>query len=90
MSQQGKDFKQRYYRNNNSLSPCRRVLLSGIVQSEHVAEGENFIQRYYRNFNNLRLCMPVLFSGNFQTENVAAGESVQTTKLSEHYHFKPL
>jgi len=40
MSQQGKDYKQRYYRNINTLSLCRPVLLSGYVKSEHVAAGE--------------------------------------------------
>jgi len=35
-------FKQRYYRNINLLSLCRPVLLSGNVQSEHVAVGESF------------------------------------------------
>jgi len=40
MSQQRKAFTQRYYRNINTLSFCRQVLLSGNVQSEHVAAGE--------------------------------------------------
>jgi len=40
MSQQGKWFKQRYYRNINTLSFCRPVLLSGNLQSEHVATVE--------------------------------------------------
>jgi len=40
MSQQGKGFKQRYYRNVNTLSLCRQELLSGNDQSEHVAGGE--------------------------------------------------
>jgi len=40
MSQQGNGFKQRYYRNFNTLSLCRPVLLSGNVQSEHVAARE--------------------------------------------------
>jgi len=42
MSQQGKVFKQRYYRNINNLSLCRPELLSGNVQTEHVAAGEIF------------------------------------------------
>jgi len=42
MSQQGKGFIQRYYRNLKNLSFCRPVLLSGIFQSEHVAAGERF------------------------------------------------
>jgi len=84
MSQQWKGFKQRYYRYLNILSLCRPVLLSGNVQSEHVAAGEVFIQRFYRNIYNLSLCRPVLFSGNFQSLHVAAGESLQTTILSEH------
>jgi len=40
MSQQGKYLKQRYYRNLNTLSLCRLVLLSGKIQTEHVAAGE--------------------------------------------------
>jgi len=40
MSQQGKGFKQRYYRNINSLSPRTPVLLTGNDQSEHVATGK--------------------------------------------------
>jgi len=40
MSLQGKEFKQRYYRNPNILSLCRPVLLSGIVQAEHVVTWE--------------------------------------------------
>jgi len=40
MSEQVKWIRQRYYRNINNLSPCRPVLLSGNVQSEHVAGGE--------------------------------------------------
>jgi len=84
MSQQGKWFKQRYYRNINSSSICRPVLLSGNLQSEKVAAGEAFQQRYFLNINTLRICRPVLLSGNFQSEHFAGGESVQTTILSEH------
>jgi len=40
MSQNWKVFKQRYYRNINTLSPCRTVLLSGNVQSGNFAAGE--------------------------------------------------
>jgi len=40
MSQQGKVFKQRYYRTFNNLSLCRPVLLTGNVQSERVAAGD--------------------------------------------------
>jgi len=125
MSQQWKGFKQRYYRNLNNLSLFRPVLLSGNVQSEHVAAGEgfsnnnimetltlqNFVgqcyfqvmsnrnmsqqgkffkQRYYRNINILSSCRPFLLSGNVLSEHVAAGEVVQTTILSEHYHFRTL
>jgi len=57
------------------------VLLSCIIQSEHVASGLAFKPRYYGNLNTLRHCRPVLLSGNFQSEHVAAGESVQTTIL---------
>jgi len=80
MSQQGKGFKQRYYRNIKNFRLCRRVLHSGNFQSEHVATGERD-QRYYRNINTLSLCRPVLLSGNVQSEHVAAGESVQTMIL---------
>jgi len=72
MLQQGKVFKHRYYRIINNLSFCRRVLLSGNVQTEHVSAGERD-QRYYRNINNLSLCRPELHSGNVQSEHVAAG-----------------
>jgi len=34
-------FKQRYYRNINILRLSRPVLLSGNLQSEHVAAGES-------------------------------------------------
>ena len=40
MSQQWKGFKQRYYGIQNNLIQCRRVLLSGNFQSEHVAAGD--------------------------------------------------
>jgi len=40
MSQKRKFFKQGYYRYINNLSLCRPVLLSGNVQSEHVAAVE--------------------------------------------------
>jgi len=42
MSRKGKCFIQGYYRKINNLSLCRPVLLSGNVQSEHVAAGETF------------------------------------------------
>ena len=83
MSQQWKWYKQRYYRNINTLSLCRPGLLSGTNQSEHVEAGKNFKQRYYRNINNLGLCRPVLLSGNFQSEHDRAGERFQTKILSE-------
>jgi len=60
------------------------VLLSGNVQSEHVASGKGFKQRYYRNFNTLSPCKPVLLSGNVQSQHVAAGENFQATKFSEN------
>jgi len=40
MSQKGKGFIQRYYRNIYNLSLCIAVLLSGNFQSENVAAGE--------------------------------------------------
>jgi len=43
------------------------VLLSGNIQSEHIAAGEVFKQRYYVNINNLSFCRPVLLSGNVQS-----------------------
>ena len=79
-------FKQRYYRNINTLSLCSPVLLSGNVQSDHVAAGKVFKQRYYRNINTLSLCRPVLLSGNSQSEHIAAGDVVQTTILMENFH----
>jgi len=42
MSQNGEVFKQRYYRNLNTLSHSRPELFSGKFQSEHVAAGEMF------------------------------------------------
>jgi len=87
MSQQGKRFKQRYYRNINTLILSRPVSLSGNVQSQHVAAGEICKKRYYRNINTLSLCRPVLFSCNVQSKHVAAGESFQTTILSEALTF---
>ena len=41
-SEQEKFFKQRYYRNINTLILCRPVLLSGNDQSEHVTAVERF------------------------------------------------
>ena len=46
MSQEGRVFKQRCYLKFNNLSLRRQVLLSGNVQSEHVAEGENCSNNY--------------------------------------------
>jgi len=42
MTQQGKGFKKRYYRNINTLSLGRPVIISGNVHSEHVALGVIF------------------------------------------------
>jgi len=84
MSQQCKGLKQRYYRNTNTLSLCRPVLLSGNVQSDYVATGKVLKQRYYRNFNILSLFWLVSLSGNVQSEQIAAVESVQTRILSEY------
>ena len=53
MSLKGNIFNQGYYGNINTLSVCRPVLLSGDVQSEHVAAGEMVQKRYYRNINTL-------------------------------------
>jgi len=76
-------FKQRYYRNINTLSPSSTVLLSLNFKSEHVAAGKIAQQRFYRNINILSSCRPVLLSGKVQSEHVAAGVRVQTTILSE-------
>jgi len=54
------------------------VLLSGNIQSQHVAVGEAFKQQYYRKLQLLKFCSPVLLSGNLQSEHVAAGEGFQT------------
>jgi len=40
MSQQGKDFKQRFDRNIHTLNHSRPVLLSGNIETEHVAAAE--------------------------------------------------
>jgi len=83
MSQQGKWFKQRYYRNINnyvSLGQCYFQLTSNLNVSQ---QGKWTKQRYYRNINFLSFCGPVLLSGNLQSERMAAGETVQITILSE-------
>ena len=84
MSQQWKVFKQLYNLKVNNLSLCSAVLLSGNLQSEHVAAVEWVQQRYYWNLKTLSYCRTVLLSGNVQYEHVAAVESVETTILSEH------
>ena len=75
----GKVFKERYYRNHDTLMFCRPVLLSGNVQRP--AE-ERFQQRYYRKLKSLRLYRPVLLSGNVESQDVAAVVMFQTTILS--------
>jgi len=84
MSQQCKGLKQRYYRNTNTLSLCRPVILSGNFQSEHVAAGKVFKRRYYRNFNNLNPFWLLSLSGNVQSEQIAAMERFETTILPEY------
>jgi len=84
MSQQRKFVKQWYYRNLHTLRLCRPDLLSGNIQSGHVAAEERFQTMILSEHNIVSLCMPALLSGNFQSEHVAAGESVQTKILSEH------
>ena len=42
MKQQWKGFKKQNYRNFNHLRPYSPVLLSGNIQSEHVAAGDRF------------------------------------------------
>jgi len=84
MSQQGKLFKQRYYRNIKNLAsvgPCYFQVTSNLNMSQH---GEEFKQLYYRNNKNLRLCRPELLSGNLQSEHIATGVRIQTMILSEH------
>ena len=83
MSQQGKGYKQRYYRNIYTLNRCTPVLISVIVQFEHIAAGECFQTTILYDFFTLSLCRPVLLSGNFLSEHVAAGEIFQTTILAE-------
>jgi len=83
MSQQWKKFKQRFYRNLNTLSLCSPELLSGNLQSENVATVEIIKQRYCRYLTTLILCRLVLRSCKVPSENVAAVEIVQTTILSE-------
>jgi len=41
MSEKWKVFKQRYYHDFKTLSLCSPLLLSGNLQSEHVAAGES-------------------------------------------------
>jgi len=76
-------FKQRYYRNINTLSHCRQVLIKVTPNLMMSQQGKVFKQRYNLNINNLSLCRPVLLSGNFQSEHVAAEERFQTTTLSD-------
>ena len=83
MSPQGKRCKQRFFGTLKNLSLCMPVLLSGNIQSEHVAAGKVFKQRYYRKLNTLSFCRPELLSGYVQSEHVLAGEYIQTTILSE-------
>jgi len=59
------------------------VLLSGNVQSEHVAAVERVQTTIYRNLKSLSLCRPMFLSGNVQSEQVAAVEMIQRTILSE-------
>jgi len=79
MSQQGKGFKQRYYRVINTLSFCMPVLPSGIYQSEHVTADVSDQIRYHRTLNILSSSRQVLLSSNVQSEHVVAGEGIQTT-----------
>jgi len=83
MSQKSNLFKQRYYRNINTLAFVGQYYLQVTSNLNMSKQGKVFKQRYYRNRNNLRLCRHKLLSGNFQSEHVAAGESFQTTILSE-------
>ena len=56
MLQQGKRFNQRYYKNINNFTLCRLVLLSGNVQSEHVAgvvSVQATILSEFKHFENL-------------------------------------
>jgi len=83
MSQQEKVFRQRYYRNINTLASVGQSyfqVTSNLHMSQH---WKVFKQRYYRNLNALSRCRPVLLSGNIQSQQVTAGETFQTTILSE-------
>jgi len=82
MSQQGKWFKQRYYRNfKTSVGQCYFQVTSNLNISRL---GKWFKQRYNRNLNILRICRPVFLSGNSQSEHVTAVEMVQKTILLEN------
>ena len=54
MSQLGKFSNNDSIVNLKILKFCRPVLLSGKVQSEHVAAGEGFKQRYYQYINTIK------------------------------------
>jgi len=84
MSQRVKVSMKRCYWNINILSLCRLMLLSGNVQSEHVAAEEEFQTSILSEHLHFKPCSPVLLSANFQSEHVAAGEVVQKMILSEH------
>jgi len=59
------------------------VLLSGNVQSEHVAAGERVQTTILSEHFTLRTCMPVLLSGNVQSEHVTAGKVFKQMILLE-------
>jgi len=90
MSQLGKEFKQRYYRNIYTLSLFRPVLHSGNVKSEHFAAGKNIQTTILLEYLYYKPLYASVFSVNFLSEHVAAGESFQTMILSEHLNFEPL
>jgi len=89
MSQQGKGIKEIIgtLKLKTSVGQCYLQVTFNLNMSQ---QGKKFKQRYYRNINKLNFCRPVLLSGNVQSEHVGGGNSVQTTILSEHYHFKSL
>jgi len=53
MSQQGKVFKQRHYRNINSLRSVGPGYFQLTSKQNMSQQGKGFRQWYYRNINNL-------------------------------------
>jgi len=60
MSQQGKVFKQRYYRKLNTLSILGQYYYQVASNLNMPQKGKIFKKRYYRNINTLSFSRPVL------------------------------